>query len=79
VRAAAGPAGTARTAPHVALPAEPAGYAFGLYAALRAMDRADVDLIVVEAPPTTEPWHGINDRLRRAAHGATGTLDRLLA
>jgi L-threonylcarbamoyladenylate synthase len=77
--AAAGPAGTARTAPHVALPAEPAGYAFGLYAALRAMDRADVDLIVVEAPPTTEPWHGINDRLRRAAHGATGTLDRLLA
>jgi L-threonylcarbamoyladenylate synthase len=77
--AASGGAGTARLAPHVALPAEPAGYAFGLYAALRAMDRANVDLIVVETPPQTEAWHGINDRLRRAAHGATGIIDRLLA
>jgi L-threonylcarbamoyladenylate synthase len=60
------------------LPAHPAGYAQGLYAALRAMDAANVDLILVETPPQTEDWLGINDRLRRATHGSTGTLDRFL-
>lgn len=64
------------------LPAEPAAYAHGLYAALRAMDQAaielSVDLILVEAPPSSEAWMGVNDRLRRAAHGSTGVLAGLL-
>ena len=64
------------------LPAEPAAYAHGLYAALRTMDRAAVDmsleLILVEAPPSTDAWQGVNDRLRRAAHGSAGVLAGLL-
>ncbi|WBS02446.1 L-threonylcarbamoyladenylate synthase [Pseudoduganella sp. SL102] len=60
------------------LPNEPAGYAFGLYAALRTMDRADVELILVETPPQHDAWLGINDRLRRAAFGSAGIIDRFL-
>ena len=36
--------------PNVTLPAEPKGYAYGVYAALRAMDQQQVELILVEAP-----------------------------
>ncbi|GGY99827.1 L-threonylcarbamoyladenylate synthase [Pseudoduganella plicata] len=61
------------------LPEDPAGYAHGIYAALRAMDGTDAELILVESPPQDDSWLGINDRLRRAAHGAHGTIDRLLA
>lgn len=60
------------------LSAQPAGYAHDLYAALRTMDDARADVIVVETPPTDEAWNGINDRLRRAAHDSAGILDRLL-
>ncbi|HEY6772960.1 MAG TPA: L-threonylcarbamoyladenylate synthase [Oxalicibacterium sp.] len=60
------------------LSSQAAGYAHDLYAALRAMDAAKADLIVVEAPPTGEDWNGINDRLRRAAHDSAGELERLL-
>ena len=58
--------------PHVwqMLPADPVGYAHGLYAALRAMDRAGVDLIVVEALPDVPAWAAVSDRLRRSAAGA---------
>ncbi len=49
------------------MPAAPDAYAHDLYAALRAMDHAGGDVIVVEAPPVTEAWTGVNDRLRRAA------------
>src|SRR5574338_893521 len=52
------------------LPADPAGYAHELYAALREADAADVHLIVLEAAPTTPEWNAVNDRLRRAAAGA---------
>ncbi|WP_342117928.1 L-threonylcarbamoyladenylate synthase [Pseudoduganella sp. OTU4001] len=64
--------------PNVALPAEPKGYAYGVYAALRAMDQQQVDLILVEAPPTDDAWLGVNDRLRRAAFGSTGIIERFL-
>jgi L-threonylcarbamoyladenylate synthase len=57
------------------LPNESAGYAHGLYAALRALDAVGVDLILVEMPPTEKDWAGINDRLRRAAHDSVGILD----
>ena len=58
--------------PHVwkMLPAEPVGYAHDLYAALRDMDHAGVDLIVVEALPAGAEWAAVADRLRRAVAGA---------
>lgn len=60
------------------IPATPAAYAHDLYVALRAMDTAKADVILVEAPPATEAWQGINDRLRRAAHDSAGIVSRLL-
>lgn len=60
------------------LPGDPVGYAYGLYAALRAMDQTGADLILVEAPPQGEAWLGVNDRLRRAAFGSAGTIDKFL-
>ena len=62
----------------VRLPATPDGFAFALYAALRALDRHGADLILVEAPPQDSAWLGVNDRLRRAAHGSQGVLRGLL-
>jgi L-threonylcarbamoyladenylate synthase len=64
--------------PHLALPAEPVGYAYGVYAALRAMDQEQVDVILVETPPQQAGWLGVNDRLRRAAFGSTGIITRFL-
>ncbi|WP_296942330.1 L-threonylcarbamoyladenylate synthase [uncultured Massilia sp.] len=61
----------------VQLPLDPAGYAHALYAALRAMDEPGADVILVEAPPQEDAWLGVNDRLRRAAHGSAGVIDRL--
>ena len=52
------------------LPADPVGYAHDLYDALRTLDRADVNLIVVETPPAEPAWAAIADRLRRAAAGS---------
>ncbi|NNG25214.1 L-threonylcarbamoyladenylate synthase [Telluria aromaticivorans] len=60
------------------LPATPAGFAHALYAALRAMDGHGADVILVEAPPQGGDWNGVNDRLRRAAHGSTGIVHGLL-
>lgn len=63
----------------MALPADAAGYAHDLYAALRAMDGAAADLIVVEAPPEDAAWQGVNDRLRRAAFDSTDWLASLVS
>ena len=62
----------------VRLPASPDGFAHALYAALRAMDTTGADLILVEAPPQGDAWLGVNDRLRRAAHGSSGIVHGLL-
>ncbi len=62
----------------ISMPVNPAGFAYALYAALRAMDNANADVIVVQTPPIDEAWNGINDRLRRAAHDSSGILSRLL-
>ena len=62
----------------VQLPATPAGFAHALYAALRTMDGTGADLILVEAPPQEGAWLGVNDRLRRAAHGSNGIVHGLL-
>lgn len=68
----------ALTIGQTALPATPDGYAYGLYAALRAMDAFETDLILIEAPPADHAWQGVNDRLRRAAHDSAGILERIL-
>ena len=52
------------------LPDEPEGYARGLYAALRELDQAGNDVIVVETIPVEPAWAAVADRLRRAACGA---------
>ncbi len=62
----------------VRLPAHPDGFAHALYASLRAMDTTGADLILVEAPPRDDAWLGVNDRLRRAAHGSSGIVHGLL-
>jgi len=49
------------------MPKDPAAYASLLYAALHTMEDAEVDAIVVAAPPETEEWLGVRDRLLRAA------------
>ncbi|MGB0128393.1 MAG: L-threonylcarbamoyladenylate synthase [Rhodocyclaceae bacterium] len=49
---------------------DPAGYAHDLYAHLRALDAAQVDLIMVEEPPRSDAWMAVNDRLARAARGS---------
>lgn len=58
--------------PHhwIMLPAEPAGYAQGLYAAMREADAAGGSMIVIEAIPETPEWAAVNDRLGRALAGA---------
>lgn len=60
------------------LPADPAGYAYGLYAALRDMDQTGSDLILVETPPQEPQWLGVNDRLRRSVFGSAGIIESLL-
>ena len=52
------------------LSAEPEGYARGLYAALRELDQAGNELILVEEIPQAPQWAAVADRLRRAACGA---------
>lgn len=49
------------------LPGEPAGYARKLYALLHLLDAAGFDTLLAEAPPETESWRAVNDRLKRAA------------
>ena len=57
------------------LPDNAEGYARGLYAALRELDQAANDIIVVEAIPADPAWAAVADRLRRAAFGsASGSV-----
>ena len=61
------------------MPSDPQAYAQALYAQLRSLDQVGADLILVEQPPKTTAWQGINDRLQRAAFDSVGVLERLLA
>jgi L-threonylcarbamoyladenylate synthase len=60
------------------LPATPDGFAHALYAVLRQSDAANVDIIVIEAPPAGAEWQGVNDRLSRAVFGSSNALQHLL-
>jgi L-threonylcarbamoyladenylate synthase len=51
-------------------------YAHDLYANLRLLDAAGVDLILVEAPPADAEWRAVADRLGRAAVGSGGEDER---
>jgi L-threonylcarbamoyladenylate synthase len=48
------------------MPREPRAYAQRFYAALRELDSAGCERILVEAPPETPEWSAVRDRLRRA-------------
>jgi len=48
------------------MPRDPAAYAQRLYAALRELDSAGCEAILVEAPPRAAEWAAVLDRLRRA-------------
>ena len=48
------------------MPREPQAYAQKLYAALRELDTAGCERILVEAPPDAPEWDAVRDRLRRA-------------
>lgn len=61
------------------LPSHAEGYAHDLYAALRQADTAGADVILVEATPENSDWQGVNDRLKRAAHGSEDILARLIS
>ena len=50
----------------VRLPSEPAAAARELYAALRELDAAGLDLILIQRPPSGPEWAGVRDRLERA-------------
>jgi len=51
----------------IKMPSQPQAYANGLYHTLRSLDDGGNDLLLVEAPPPTEDWMAINNRLLRAA------------
>jgi L-threonylcarbamoyladenylate synthase len=48
------------------MPRDPAAYAQKLYAALRELDTARCEMILIEAPPEAPEWAGVRDRLARA-------------
>jgi L-threonylcarbamoyladenylate synthase len=48
------------------MPREPRAYAQKLYAALRELDAAQCEEILVEAPPEAPEWAAVRDRLLRA-------------
>ena len=50
----------------IRMPREPAGYAKRLYAALRELDSAGCETILVEQPPQGSEWDAVLDRLQRA-------------
>lgn len=57
----------ARVDSWIRMPREPQGYARRLYDALRELDGAGCETILVEEPPDTPEWNAIRDRLLRAA------------
>jgi L-threonylcarbamoyladenylate synthase len=54
-----------RVAYWLRMPRDPQAYARRLYAALRELDSAGCEMILVEAPPETAEWSAVRDRLRR--------------
>ena len=59
---------TTLKAHEIVLSNEPTGYARELYAALHAMDDAQVELILIEEPPAVAAWSAVRDRLSRVTN-----------
>lgn len=51
------------------MPRDPQAYAQKLYGALRELDTAGCEEILVEAPPEAPEWAAVRDRLQRACRG----------
>ena len=51
----------------IRMPKDPQAYARRLYAALRELDAAGCEAILIESPPGTAEWTAVRDRLSRAA------------
>jgi L-threonylcarbamoyladenylate synthase len=51
----------------IRMPREPQAYAQRLYAALRELDGAACETILIEMPPETAEWTAVRYRLWRAA------------
>jgi L-threonylcarbamoyladenylate synthase len=49
------------------LPSDAPGFATALFATLHELDDLGCDLILVEAPPSTDEWIAVRDRLMRAS------------
>lgn len=54
-------------------------YGRELYATLHRIDHASFDHLLAEAPPSTQEWVAINDRMRRAAQGTANENKILVA
>jgi L-threonylcarbamoyladenylate synthase len=50
------------------MPRDASGYAQRLYAALRELDSAGCETILIEAPPDAPAWAAVQDRLKRACN-----------
>ena len=55
----------------IVAPADVAGYAHVLYAAMHDLDACGAKRILVQAPPSAPAWAAVNDRLGRAAADKT--------
>jgi L-threonylcarbamoyladenylate synthase len=69
------PQGDIRVTSWITASSDPHRYGHDLYANLRTLDASGAKRIVVEMPPDNPAWEAVNDRLARAAAGATGELD----
>ncbi len=56
----------------IRLPRDPSAYAISMYAALHRLDALALSEIVVQAPPRTEAWEAVWDRLGRATTESQG-------
>ena len=56
-----------RVATWIRMPKDPRAYAQKLYAALRELDAAGCETILIESPPGSPEWTAVRDRLTRAA------------
>ena len=50
----------------ISMPLQAPAYAQVLYSSLRELDSLNLDIIIIEKPPTSEGWQAINDRLKKA-------------
>lgn len=64
------PAGLREGVMALAMPGQPEAYGRELYGALRRADALGAGRLLIEAPPESEDWLAIRDRLMRAAAGS---------